>query len=322
MPVLAAQVLREGIVADYRDAYNSTAKTVDSRVGMLMDLGAKTDGRTTTRGYFLAAPHPAYQPQGDPIHEEGMADRSFTVTNYPYSLRIGWHKDDREDDRTGSLREAAAAGGRNHALLAERGLFDCLMATTSLLPNAPVAADGSAVSLASTRYEVATGNYLTVSSWTASGPAARGALWTCLEQFGLFKDGKGQPLFTSEQLDQPYLVICAMADLDILSEALHPGMVAYANSTSNAGVDNVLVTGGRKFILWPTQRLSTGAMFVYMTGAPVKPFLMQSRSPIVESYADETNDPESRNTGAEYVQWRQRLGFGVGEVYSLIRVTT
>jgi len=318
--VIAAQTLREGILADYRDAYSATRRDMDSRVGMVMDLSAFTDGRSQTRGYFEAAPHPSYQPQGSPIKEEAMEARAFTTINHPYSLRIPWHKDDREDDRTGSLRDMAGEGGRGHGILPERGLFDLLSGTASTIPAVPNAADGTAVFSSSTRFEVSTGNSLTVTSWSASGPAARSALWAGVEQFGLFKDGKGQPLFQDSHLDSPILVIHAMADLDILSEALHQGLVAYANSTSNAGVDNVLVEGGRKFVPWPTQRVATGTMYLCLTGAPVKPFLMQPRTQIVESYADETNDPESRNTGKEYVQWRQRLGFGVGVVYQVIKI--
>ena len=251
-----------------------------------------------------------------------MAAKAFTIVNHPYSLRVRWHKDDREDDRTGSLREMAQAGGRSHALSPERALFDFLGNSASFVPNIPNAADGTALFSSSTRFEVSTGNALTVSSWSASGPAARGALWSGVEQFGLFKDGKGQPLFTDDVLDSPIMVIHAMADLDVVSEALHAGLVAYANSTSNAGVDNVLMSGGRKFIPWPTQRVSTGTMYLFLTGAPVKPFLMQPRTQIVESYADETNDPESRTTGWEYVQWRQRVGYGIGVVYSMISIAS
>lgn len=320
MTVIAANVLREGLLADYRDAYNNTRRTMDSRLSYVMDLNGFTDGRTSTRGYFEAAPHPIYQPQGDPIHEEGMASRAFTITNYPYSLRVSWHKDDREDDRTGSLKDMAMAGGRGHALLPERAAFDFINGTTSLVPAVPNAADGTALFSSSTRFGASGGNSLTVTSWSASGPACRGALWAGVEQFGLFQDGKGQPLFTDDVLDSPILVIHAMADLDVVSEALHNGLVAYANSTSNAGVDNVLVAGGRKFIPWPTQRLSTGTMILALTGAPVKPLIATPRTQIVESYADETNDPEARNSGREYVQWRQRLGFGIGVVYSMIKI--
>ena len=40
----------------------------------------------------------------------------------------------------------------------------------------------------------------------------------------------------------------------------------------------------------------------------------------VRAGSHRTNDPESRNTGKEYVQWRQRLGFGVGVVYQIIKI--
>ena len=322
MPVIAAETLREGLLSDYRDVYRTTGEDREiTNVGLVMDMNAFTDGRTNTRGYFEAAPHPKYQPQGDPIHEEGMTSRSFTIQNYPYSLRVGWHKDDREDDRTGSLNDMARAGGKNHRLLPVRAFFDLITDTASLLPAVPNAADGANMFITSTRFGVSTGNSITVSSWSASGPAARGAFWSAYEQMGLFQDGKGQPLHGASVLDSPVLVVHAMADLDIVAEALLMGTVAYANSTSNAGVDNPLQALGKKWIPWPTQRLATGTMYLFWTGAPVKPLLQQVRTPIVESYADETNDPDARNTGNEYVQWRQRLGYGIGLPYAAIKVT-
>lgn len=325
MPIQAQNTLAEGMLSDYRDVYANTRRTLDSRVSLLMDLNWQTNGRTNTRGYFEAAPHPRYQPQGDAIHTESMGSKSFTVTNFPYSLRIDWHKDDREDDKTGSLRQMAQTGAKGHALLPERALFDLLAATTTTIPAAPNAADGTAVFSTSTRFETSGGNSLTSTSFSSSGPQCRAAIFSALEQVMLFKDGKGQPLFNDSDLDAPILVIHAVADLDIFAEAFHQGTVAYANSTSNAGVDNALTLNQpgymqRRFIPWPTSRLSTGTFYFACTGVPVKPFGMQQRTSIVESYADETNDPEARDTGMEYVQWRQRLGFGVGLPYGLVKV--
>jgi hypothetical protein len=320
MPAIAANVLREGLLADYRDAYMETRRGSEPWVAEFMDLNGFSDGRTSTRGYFEAAPHPRYQPQGDPIHEEGMGSRNFTITNYPYSLRIGWHKDDREDDRTGSLRDMAGEGGAAHAGLFRRAALDLLGATTALLPATPNAADGTAVFSTSTRFGVSTGNSITVSSWSASGPAARAALWSGWEQFALFQDGKGFPLFKSDILNSKIIVLHAVEDTDILEEALLPGITAYAASTSNAGVENVLAAK-RKFELYADQGVTSGTMYLKLTGPRVPPFIATPRTAIVESYADETNSDTSRNTGDEYVQWRQRLGFGVGIVPSLVRIT-
>lgn len=319
MPVLSAEMLREGLSSEYANAYTNTRRASEARMKMIVDMG-QSSGRTTTRGYFEAAPHARYQPQGDPITAEGMASKAFTIVNYPYSLRIDWHKDDREDDRTGSLKTVAQQGGASLGLLPERFLFDYLNDSASTLPAIGNAADGIALWSASTRFEVATGNSLTVSSWSASGPAARGAIWTGEEQFHLFKDGKGQPLFTDDVLDSPTLIIHAAADMDIFAEALQQGIVAYANSSSNAGVDNPLMAYGKKFIPWVTSRIATGTFFMAKTGTPVKPFILQERTAVVESYADDQNSDLSKNTGQEFIQWRQRLGFGAGLPYGLLKI--
>lgn len=320
--VIAGALSGEGLLADYRDVYLNTRRTMDPRVGLIMDLGAVTNGRTNTRGYFETVPHMRYQGYGDPVVEQAMDSKSFSITNYIYSLSIPYSRWDEEDEKTKSLPEALRAAGQDGGLSPERGLFDLLSNTTSFVPVVPNAADGSAGFITTTRFGVSTGNSITVSSWSASGPAARGAIWSAYEQMGLFTDGQGQPLHTEATLNSPILVIAAMADMDIVSEALHQGTVAYANSTSNAGVDNVLVTGGRKFIApWFTSRLATGTMFVALTGAPVKPFLMQERSAVRQWFADETNDPEARRSGRFSVGANQRLGFGIGLPYAIVKVT-
>lgn len=317
--VIAGNVLAEGLLADYAGAYANTRRTPDPKVAMVMDLGAASFGRSDTRGYFEAAPHMRHQPMGDPVPEEGMDSKSFQIVNWPYALRIPWHKDDREDDRTGSLRAMAEAGGRSAGLSAERGLFDLLNGTTSFIPSVPNAADGTAIFSTATRFEVSTGNSLTGFS-AASGPAYRSGIYGALSQFRLFKDGKGQPLFTDDQLNQPVLVIGSAVDMAALQEAFHKGLVAYANSTSNAGVDNVLMLANSNLIFWMTQRVATGVAYVALSGAPVKPFLMQERGKIETAYATAENSDLSRTSQIEYAQWRQRLGFGVGIVPSLIKL--
>lgn len=321
MTIQAAELLREGLLSDYRDAYFDTRNEPDPRVSLIMNVNAGADGRTATSAFVNPAPHPRYQPSGQPIHEEAMDAKSFVTYIYPYGLRIPFDLDDVADDRTNSLRQMAAAGGANHRLAEERALFDLLSDTTAFIPNVPNAADGTAIFSASTRFEKSTGNSLTVSSWNASGPAARAALWTAHQQFRTFKDGKGQPMHRDRVLDSPMLVIHAVEDMDVIAEALHMGLVAYANSTSNAGVDNVLVTGGRQFIPWPTSRVTSGEMFCYMTGRQVKPFLFRRREDIQESYGDLTNSEEAQKTNKGHVQWRQRFGVGVGVVDALLKVS-
>lgn len=319
--VIAGNVLAEGLLSDYAQAYMNTRREQDSKVSMIMDVGARSFGRTDTRAYFEAAPHMRHQPMGDPIPEEGMDSKNFQTVNYPYGLRIPWHMDDREDDRTGSLKQAAEAGGKSAALSAERGLFDLLNGTTSFIPAVPNASDGTAIFSTSTRFEVSTGNSLTGFS-VSSGPAFRAGVQAAIAQFGLFKDGKGQPLFTDAELNSPVLVICARADMFQAAEAFHIGTVAQNAPTAanNAAGDNILRTVTGNIVMWATSRVSSGTAFVHLTGTSVKPFLMQERTKIQTAYATVENDPEARNTGREYTQWRQRLGFGVGIVPSVIKL--
>lgn len=312
-----------GLLADYRDAYLESRRTMNSAVGRLMNLDAVTTARENTRGYFLSAPHDRYQPYGDPVVEQAMGSESFTITNYIYSKEIPYSRWDMEDDQTGSLVEAVRAGARDGGLNPERGLIDLMSNTTSFVPAVPNAGDGSAGFITSTRYGVSTGNSITVSNWEVSGPAARGAIWSAWKQIGQFQDAHGQPLHTEDVMASSIQVVGSIEDADEIFEALNLGLVAYAASTatSNAGVENVLAKKLTFEEPWLTQRISTGTMFVALTGAPQKPFVMQERSPVREWFADETNDPEARRTGRFSIGWNQRLGFGIGVPYAIVKVT-
>ena len=62
-------------------------------------------------------------------------------------------------------------------------------------------------------------------------------------------------------------------------------------------------------------------MYVFLTGVPVKPFIMQERSPIQLWDFNEQNDPEAARTGRYSFVANQRLGFGVGLPLAGIKLT-
>lgn len=319
--VNAASTQTAGILADYQDVWMETRRAMDSRIGSVMDLSAVTNARTNTRAYFEAAPHMKYQPYGDPIVEQAMDAKSFSITNYVYSVEIPYSRWDAEDDQTGSLVEAVRMAGRDGGLNPERGLLDLMNNTTSFVPVVPNAADGNAAFLTTTRWGNAAGNNDVVSSWNASGPATRSAIWTAYKMMASYQDVHGQRWHPDDVLRSPLLIFGSSEDTDVIYEALNMGMVAYAASTSNAGVDNVLPKRLRFEDPWLTPSISSGTMFIFLTGVPQKPFLMQDRSPIQMWDFNETNDPEAARTGRYAFVANQRLGFGVGLPGGAVKIT-
>ena len=319
--VNASSTQTAGILADYQDVWMETRRAMDSRIGEVMEMDAVTNARTNTRAYFEAAPHMRYQPYADPVVEQAMDSKSFSITNYIYSIEIPYSRWDMEDDQTGSLVKAVRMAGRDGGLNPERGLLDLIGNTTNFVPVVPNAADGNAAFYASTRWGQADGNSITVTSWSASGPATRGAIWTAYKQFVGMQDVHSQRAHPDDVLRNPLLIFGSSEDADVIYEALNMGLVAYANSTSNAGVDNVLPKRLRFEDPWLTPSISTGTMYVFLTGTPQKAFLMQDRSPIQMWDFNETNDPEAARSGRYSFVANQRLGFGVGLPLNAVKIT-
>lgn len=321
--VIAGNVLTAGLRQEMADTYLKVKRESDARLSLVMDLNLPSDKRQEIYAFFRAAPHAARWDRGDAIPTKGFEALQYTVTNFKYGRRVGWHIDDREDDQTQTLVDQARNVGRSFAMLPERFFFELLTGTADLLPSVPTSADGAAffatTALGTDRFGVTDGNLLT-GSGVASATAIRSDFWNTMEQYRLMQDGEGQPLHSDDTVDGGAVIIYNAANEEVFRETFLQGRTFEEGSVGGAAVTNTILESGMKVTLWSTQRLTDNDWFVFLKQPPKKAAFVQNRTQLREYYATAETSDRARDTGEEYIQWDQRMGVGINEPYGAVKV--
>lgn len=324
--VIASQVLLAGLRQEFADTYLNIRREQDARLGLVMDLNVASDKRTEFYGYFEAAPHAKFWRRGQAIPEKGFRSVQFALTNLNWGRRVKWHSDDRADDQTGTLLDAARACGRSFAVLPERFFFDLIQATTDTLPNVPLAPDG--VAMYSTvdgdgldRFGVSDGNLLTGSGVADSG-AIRSDYYAAIEQFKLMQDGQGQPLLTDDVTDGGTVVLYGAHNTEVFEETFLQKRVGEVKGT-DAGTTptNIVHDASRNVRLWGTQRIKDDSFYTFLLNAPKKSTFLQTREALQERFAQADNSDFVRNVDEEYIQWKYRGNGGIALPYASIKTS-
>ncbi len=331
--VISANMLTAGLRSEFADTYLKQKRASDTRVSDVMLTDVPSDKLTEIYGYFESAPHMRRWVRGKGIPSKPFASKQFSVTNKDWGQRVEWHRNDRMDDQTGTLFEAAQAAGRSAGALDERILFQIMTAASDfdLLESIPNAPDG--VALFSTvdgdgaaRFGATNGNLLS-GSGVATGSAIRTDLWSVIAQARLYQGTEGQPLFDDAMLDAGVTIMYGAANEEVFREAFVQELTAFIRtgaSTSDTGgvaaVTNTVLASGMPITLWPTQRITDNDWFVAFKGAPKKAIFSQNREALQEEFATMENSDSARETGIEYGQWHLRKGYGVALPYGLIKV--
>jgi hypothetical protein len=339
--IIAASVLANGLRNEYDETYIKIRnRQADGRLGKVMDLNVGATNRYHDFAFFEAAPHVTLWRRGDPVPGDAMGSDTFRAVVWDWARRVKWHKHDRHDDQTQSLYRAARMTGESAALLPERTFFDVLTNGASsyvdALPAIPLAPDGQAFfsttsdGVAAARFGATNGNLLTGTGITTVHDI-QADYYSAMVQFGLFQDGKGQPLFSSEVIDEGAIVIHALADTEVFD-------IAFRQLRHGVGLDNTGARGGtvvdasaesnllrdtnRVPELWGTSRLATGDWYVFLKNPPQQAVFRLERQAVKEFEAleDGNNSDHVRDTGEEYVQWELREGVGLSTPYSAIKI--
>lgn len=334
--ILANNLLVEGLRNEFVDTYTEIKnKQASSLLGRVMNLSIPATNRYGIFSYLNASPHPEEWKPGESIPTDAMDSVQFTADNYVWAKRVPWSKWDRKDDQTQSLFEAARAHGESHALIPERIFFNLLLNdTTDLLPKVPLAPDGVAFFTTNTRFEASGGNSVTKAGVTTVHDI-RANYYTALEQFMLFKDGKGQPLLSPEIIDGGVTIIHASS----VTEAFE---TTFLQERQALGLDNTGAIGGtvvdaagtsnlnleiptRKVTLWGTSRLTTAdEWYIFLNNAPKKATALFDRQTVEEYSAIEgdNNSDSVRDTAEEYIQFESRSGGIIALPHGAIKIPT
>ena len=322
--ILGNALLLEGLRSEFRDTYlNIRNSQSDGRLAKVMDLGLTHDNRYGNYGYLNAAPHPTRWDRGATMPTDAMDSVQYEFEVWDWARRIAWHKHDRADDKTQSFLEGARRVGENFGLIPERIFFSLLLnVTTDLMPAVPTAPDGQAMFSTTSdggsadRFGVTSGNLLT-GGGILTVHDVRNDYYAALEQFGLFQDGKGQPLYSPEIIQSGVIILHAVADTEIME-------TTFLQQRQAVGLDNTGAVGGtvvdtsatsnlfkdasRNIELWASARLATLDWFVFLKNPPKLATGYITRQPVMEftSLEGDNNSDGNRDKGTEYIQWEER----------------
>lgn len=328
MDVIASQLLIDGLKTEFADTYKVARKRQsDGRLSMIMDLDVGATNRQHLFGLIESGPHAELWKRGESIPTDGMGSLRFLATVHNYGRRVKWHQDDRADEQTGTLVDMARMAGESFGLLQERMAFAILTGTAgSDLPAIPNAADGAAMfattANGAARFGATNGNLLS-GTGVATLSAIQTDYYSAAIQFGLFQDGKGQPLWSPETIGAGFLIIHSLADTRVFEEAFLQVRQGRVMGT-DAGVTptNIIQDASRKVELWGSPRLPTGDWFVFMKACPKKPLFHLKRKALTEltSFQGDNNSDLTRTTGEEYIQWDSREGAAIALPYGAIKI--
>lgn len=327
--VMAGALLTPGVRAEFSKVYAPHYQGVKELLGEIMWLGATSDKLTEIYAYLETAPYPRRWDRGTVIGSKNMKSVQFSVTNRDWGHRIYVHENDIADDQTGSIFQQARGLGQNWATLPERVFFQILLGTTddALLPVVPVAADGSALYINTSRFGSANGNVVAVTG-TSNEQQIITDLMSVQQRFIEFQDTEGQPLWNHSELAKWTLVHGSALTLVMARALTMLAIHSYVDgsSTTNvrtgAGTDNVLKTAGMDIKPLNTQRITDSTYYVFLRNLPdyKKPMFQQVREPFFEAQGNWETSDHTRDTGERYIQFKSREGYGIPVPYGTCKV--
>ena len=332
-PVIVQSDLFRDVRTEFRNAYIDTWKGVDDQLGSVMRLGGPSTKLTEYYGYTESPLHADRWDRGEGIPSGGFKTKAFNVTNYRYGRRITWDRMDRDDDLLQGILPTARATGSRFALVPERAFFEIETGTASLLPAIPNAPDGVALYSATDgdsadRFGISGGNIIT-GDGVASTQAILTNFFEVLSRFLGMTDTEGQPLWGEDVIRNGVTVVYGTALLKAMGEAFAQirqfQSVASATSPYSpaaAAVSNIVKDMSWKVSLYATPRKTDNDWSVWLNN-PVTPAVFeQVRDPLEEKpfLSQDNNSDSVRDTELEGVQFRARLGYGVGPAYSAVKV--
>ena len=243
----SALTTARGLRGEFAKTYQQALKTVDPRIGNLMQMGLPSDKPSELYGYRETAPYLARQPKGQAVSRRTFKGKTYEVANYLYSLAIDWYWQDEITDQLKSLYADVREAATNAALTDERVFWQMLLGLTDadLLPTVPNAPDGAALFAATAagadRFGVSGGNLIT-GSGVATGAAVRADFFTSHNRFAKFQDTEGQPLLRDEINRRKMYIIFGSQNREAFVEAFKQQLTIQVGGTdAGAAVSNTIV---------------------------------------------------------------------------------
>jgi len=132
---------------------------------------------------------------------------------------------------------------------------------------------------------------------------------------------QGKPLFPRSILNQGYILYYAADEQDVFAEAFLSNPATYSTvAAGNIAVPDSVTAAGYKIEGRPVQQITDNDAFLFLKGAPFKPFFHQLRQPPTEQTFDEGNSKESARSLLRSMIWHERSAYGVWLPYGVIKL--
>ena len=327
-PIIAGASFAPGLKTEFLRTYYRQYDGIREELARVMRLGIPSDKDQERYFFWESAPHIKRWIRGTAMSSKAFRGITYTAINYEWAREVEWHFADEQDDQTKSLVDQARSLGTSFAILEERVYFQILTGSTDfdLLPTVPTAPDGqnlfSTTSDGSTaRFGATSGNSLTGTGTSQS--QLETDFFSVMAQFKLFQDTEGQPLWDKRTLDSPVTIMyAANGTLEQNFASVFEREITHSvQSSTGAGVSNVIKAKGYVVRLVSTQRLTGNSWYATLEGVDVKPVFSQLRQSPAELNADFPNSDATRKTGFKGMGFYGRYGFGVSVPYASIKVT-
>ncbi|MCH7739784.1 MAG: sigma-70 family RNA polymerase sigma factor [Chloroflexi bacterium] len=176
--------------------------------------------------------------------------------------------------------------------------------------------------LGAARFGATDGNSLT-GTGVASAEAIEDDLFSALEQFRLFQNIKGKPLWNAAIIDAGLVIYFGVHNWQVFAKAFKRERTIETVAGTGVGTpSNTIMAMGLKIRLEPTSLIPTtnDDWFIFLEGSRKKAIFQQRRQELREASATFDNSDQVRETKLEYIQWDDRTGWGLNVSYQTIRI--
>lgn len=320
--VVAYGALTTGLNSNAQKAYMEAVPTY-----AWLDLIAERDKDSTADTENYAAPESVdgfkRKDRGADVPFDDFKFYTWSTKNLNWETGIEWHRNDRINDKTGTLYGQATSKGQLAAALDEEIIVKQMIAGTAdatLLDAIPNAPDGLANFSASTRFGLSGGN-INSGGGVASDDAVLTDFFDVWGDFSRMTNTKGKPYHNLGKLKR-FLVLYRGTNQEVFASAFIQKLRAKAvvTSTSNASVSNLISDMGIQVELAPTAYLPDNDWYIFALDSGVKPYYTQKREGLRMLPQDESNSDRARRDDMEGAIWKFYRGYGSDVPLSAMKV--
>ena len=328
---IANPITPEFVLQQFDNAYEQSVVAQENYVSGIM--GEWPTQRPTERYTYLeSVPHMRIWRRNEPREAKAFRAVAWNVDTFDYSIKVEWNRNDNQDHQgRRSIQSKAMTAGNTAASMKVRIATQMLEGATNfeLLPSIPLAPDGAAIFATTAggqpRFGATNGNLLP-GTGVAAGNTISDDYFSAIQQFMLFKDTEGEPLWDPTLLQQGVTIMFPVGLQKVFTDAFQQARPFRSDANGAAAPTTIaqevrIAQGNIPITLWPNPHLTDASdWYVFMSASPVQPLFRGVQQALQSDIYDRSNSDRARDEKVEGVGWDARWSHGVGPVYQSIKI--